>query len=300
MKAYAAAQPFGSRIGPALTEDSFGAISPPPITPGVNSAVGALGSLAGFIPNLPVRLQDSASRENGWDTAEVVSSMYLGLGVGGGGTNLISAESIGRAYQIAMAPNPYEGTRYTIMSDQGADPFVKNFGTDSFGTFWAPIIPPGSQGEGANLQSLVAGFFDSGVQGNLGNTGTTSDLSNLKTATVLGLSNYISGPLAQGSGENNEGTNLVKIVNPFVNVPDGSPISGSPFFTMTDSLQIKTAWNNSNRAEYGSLGRVGYSVKFISFASLTKQKLSSNGSSSWNNSLNMDPESQQDIPFLQH
>jgi len=48
------------------------------------------------------------------------------------------------------------------------------------------------------------------------------------------------------------------------------------------------------------MGGVGYSVKFVSFQTLTSAPLSSNGSTSWSNAFQTDTEAAQDIPYLKH
>ena len=71
LKAYSAAQPFGSRIGPTFQESDFTmgdvgiGLKPPP---GQNNL-----HFVNKIPNLAIREQaDSATSGNGWDTIEAL------------------------------------------------------------------------------------------------------------------------------------------------------------------------------------------------------------------------------------
>jgi hypothetical protein len=297
MKAYSAAQPFGSRIGPTDQQVSFGSgSSAAPTNLNPNSVM----NLSGFIPNLAIRAQDSTSRGSGWDTTQVLGQMYESLGISTGGANSINSNMIQEAYQVAMAPSPWEGNRYTIMNDQGADAMMKNFGSDNRGAFWAPVYAPGTSfTTSGNLLTAVQTFFDDNVTGNLGaNPSSAANLTSIKTTIFNNLKTYIGTSLQQGQGENGEGVNIVRITNPFYRL-DGTMIPGG-VFTSISPQSIKTSWNKVNRGDFQLNGRSGYSVKFVSFDSLTTNKNTTNGGNTWSNSLNMDPEGQQDIPFLKH
>lgn len=69
---------------------------------------------------------------------------------------------------------------------------------------------------------------------------------------------------------------------------------------MTDPKLFKSSWNSVNDGDLREDGRVGYSVKFVSFDSLTAHKLSTDGESTWTNELGQDPEAEGDIPFIKH
>jgi hypothetical protein len=202
-----------------------------------------------------------------------------------------------------MAPNPWEATRYNIINDQGADPFMRNFGSDMLAAFWAPVFPQAKMANfSGEIQTAMNLYFTGNAQGNFGSgTNQGQNLAKLKDAVTKSLQQYIT-QLQQGTGENGEGINIVKIMNPFVTKNGGqfSPISGNPQYIMTDPREFKTSWNSVNHSMYQSQGRVGYSVKFVSFDSLTKNKTPSNGTATWTNSFPVDPEAESDIPFLKH
>jgi hypothetical protein len=52
--------------------------------------------------------------------------------------------------------------------------------------------------------------------------------------------------------------------------------------------------------EYQKEGRVGYSVKFVSFDSLIKNKLSSNGADTWKNNLPREGDTEADLELIKH
>lgn len=286
MKAYAAAQPFGSRIGPAPQNVQFGtstsaADNSPPL------------------PNLPVGEDDAASQGSGWDKQEVIRAMYGFLTAGGAGASgTITADDMERAYQPAMAPNPWEANRYSIINDLNDDAFVRNFGTDQNAAFWAPVFAPDKL---SKLHDSVTGAVNSLFGSVTGNTGT-GGISAIQQTLQAGIENYVSSLLPAGKGENGEGVNIVRIKNPFVIINGGipTPISGDPKIFLTDPQKLKSSWNEVNDGNFRKTGRVGYSVKFVSFDSLTKHKLSTDGQTSWTNALPTSEESDQDILFLKH
>ncbi len=306
LKAYAAAQPFGSRIGPDLPENAFAMPGSPSQLNSSNFANTTVPTTVNFTPNLPVKTTDSItpSKTTGWNTKEMMSAMYATLRVNGGGSNVIDTSAIENAYATAMAPNPWEATRYNIMNDAGVDYFVRNFGQDRMAAFWAPIFPPGksSQQISDQLRSDIQNLFSTNAAG--GSGGVTSSgnaaVARVQDSVLNGLTLYM-GTLREGRGEQSEGMNIVRISNPFLR-KDGTPISGDPtlFLSVADASVFKSSWNGVNDGEIRQAGRVGYSVKFVSFDSLTSHKLTTNGSASWNNGLGGDSEADGDIPLLKH
>ena len=316
LKAYAAARPFGSRIGPqnaqftskdsSLSSNQYinQGIKPPP-------------TFSSIIPNLPVRDEDSNTRGSGWDTQEVLGAMYTHLITATRGVqtaNTINAEALDSAYQAAMAPNPWEANRYNIISDLGPDNFTVHFDAIKEGktVFWAPIISPSKQGalvdevKGQIKQILdnVQGGGNLGFQGNF-----QSNMANLSTAIQQGLTTYITTKLTQPvGGEDGETINLFTMRNPFWRM-NGSThrkeaIGGSAaFFLPMDPTKVKTSWNFGNDRSFHLRGRVGYSVKFVSFNSLPNggsQGSGGTGGNTWINSIWRDPDVDQDLPEIKH
>lgn len=213
-----------------------------------------------------------------------------------------------RALQAAMVPNPSEGNRYNIINDQGNDSFVRNFGTDEIASFWAPVFPMGKMATlKEELATTIGQIFSAKGQTSAQNQ---SEVQAMGQALAQGLTTYI-GQMSKGQGEAItssvfEGYNIVHILNPFSTIPDdpvtpAQPLNVGAGVSMTDPTQYRTSWNTVNDGSFRAEGRVGYSVKFVSFDSLTAHKMSADGASSvWSNEVGWDPEAQDDIFHLKH
>ncbi len=300
MKAYSAAMPFGSRIGPTPEQGAVFSTR----SGGSTSMNAQGGQNLNSLPNLPLEEQETTARGQGWDRIEVLSTMYHFLinPTGQGISSSITTADMERAYQPAMAPNPYEGKLYNIINDEGPDSFIKNFGTDGYAAFWAPVFPPDQISQSMTLiQSEINAMFDDSTQGYLG--AGQNAISNVQSDLAQGLQNYISKDLVAGTGEDGEGVNVVRIFNPFKEkMASGqiAPTSASnPKYFMTSPAQFKTSWNRPTDNKFRQEGRVGYSVKFVAFEALQK-KFSTNGSNTFNNDLPPDSELDIDLPFIKH
>lgn len=272
MKAYAAAQPFGSRIGPVLNSDDFSYPNQPPLSMSRCFA----GSCINKIPNLPIAQNDTKpNTNNGWN---LQSTQYYMLRkysqqMPGGAANVPASygyRELNRAYQAGMVPNPWESGKYNIPNDLNADPFVKNFGDDGLMSFYAPLFDPSSPGANNPAQEIVD-ILNSIAPSNP--TSAAAFPPAARAALVNGITNYVNGKLNQGTGEDGEGINIVRIPNPFFTRPDGANrpqmITGiPPDIFMNQPAQVKTSWNDVLNGAYKTLGRTGYSVKFVPFAIL--------------------------------
>jgi hypothetical protein len=238
--------------------------------------------------------------------------MYQAFAATGNGGNSIpptlGQRAVETAYLSAMAPNPWEGTRYNIINDLGNDSFMKNFAPQNneiLAAFWAPVFPPGQVATSkAQIETDLNQFFNlsnSGQVGNFGGTGAAA-LGNLGTTFKNQFTHYVSTTLANGSGEDGEGLNIVRITDPFHELQNGAPklISGNANVFMSTPADFKTSWDTVNDSDFRSEGRVGYSVKFISFNSLTSNKSLTDGNNTWNNSPSLDDEAGLDVPFIKH
>ena len=311
MKAYSAAQPFGSRIGPSQAEANFGS------TGSFIDAANGPGSalLTGMstpnythqIPNLPIREGDSSLRGKGWDTKEAISAFYQGLTNTGGITQSIDRQTVEKGYQIAMAPNPWEAGRYNIINDLRADDhFVQNFGPSTGITpaaIWAPLFPSGQKGNLKDkITAAVSNAFSEPIQGNTGAGSPDAGAIAMKSYVTTALVNYIQTVLPQGGGDNGEGLNMVRLSDPFHYLSQGhiQTISGPPALFLTDAPEVISSWGKATDGNPSIPGRTGYSVKFVSFSSLQSHKNSTNGSDAWTNSPTDDGDAQQDIPQIKH
>jgi len=276
LKAYAAAKPFGSRIGPHLDETHF-------VRRGASLRMLSAESTADLtnqVPNLALReeeIKNAAGAGTGWDTQEAMASMYAQLAngaVNGGFT--INEFSLARAYHAAMAPNHGEGPLYNIPSDaETQSPFVRNFDSERVMAFWAPVFPLSKLGQSAaEVESLITQYFKGG------NPTQAAQLPLLKQ----GLSQYFA-KLNQGQGEqidlvpatngatvnHAEGFRIARITDPIRPRPrdaGGAPKIQVGGFTLNNAPEMRTSWNDVNDAGVEANGRVGYSVKFVSFESL--------------------------------
>ena len=149
LKAYAAAQPFGSRIGPTLTDDSFLWKGAEPTNVADDPLFGKYN-----IPNLPVLEQDGTGAGQGWDSNQVIYNMYVNFYPGGQAdyinTVKIGTTEMNRAYQARWRPIP--GSRqvqycsdFAPISAPGfqtrQDAFNRYFDETGTMAFWAPVTP---------------------------------------------------------------------------------------------------------------------------------------------------------------
>ena len=86
--------------------------------------------------------------------------------------------------------------------------------------------------------------------------------------------------LRQGQGEEGDGYNATRLTDAFTTRPlaPGAPFGMIPLppqIMMRDPAAVKTSWNAVNDDSYVGEGRVGYSVKFISFDSLSSKRVRS-------------------------
>jgi hypothetical protein len=307
LKAYAAAQPFGSRIGPP---DSYAQFT----TSIVNSAstqIAESSNLTQQLPNLPIQINDSPAVGNGWDTSNALGTLYglMSTPSPSGGTmpSSIDFNTMENAYLSVMAPNPWESNWYNIMNDLVSDPFVTNFtvqrgtalqGSGGVAAFWAPVFAPSANAQIINdqIQSDMNSIFNTNKGNNQGNT-TVDYVSSLGDSLKQGFQQYL-GKLQQGMGENSESNNIVVLTNP---IPQNSKLGNASIF-LTSPADMRTSWNDVNHQAFRDLGRVGYSVKFVSFDSLTKNRLKTDGATtSWTNLLNLsDPDIQSDVDQIKH
>ena len=303
LKAYSAAQPFGSRIGPKLTANDFvssGRSFAGAQNSNLASAQELVNDLAGSIPNLPLKNGESTQTGSGWDNQSALNAFYMGLSANGDSLpESIDSGSLSKAYQTAMTANPYEASRYNIVNDLNVDPFVRNFDKENVLAFWAPIVSPK---EMSSLDSKLLGLVDT----LLGGQGASAQA--IKDGLKKQLSTYITA-LKEGKGEvvglSRESLNIARIEDPFKyssGTTPGAAISVKGGYSENDPKKIKSSWNQVLDSQFQSLGRVGYSVKFVSFDSLTKNRMASDVEKTmWSNTIsNMDDEAKEDLSAIQH
>jgi hypothetical protein len=289
LKAYAAAQPFGSRIGPVLAKEDFG-------YPGLgnlgNLVKGGLGANDSQIPNLPFRRGESAAQGQGWDNLGVMGAMYGQFTAGGAGAlSVINGPAINRALQASMLPNPIEANLYNIPSDDARDDFLRHSDAGGGISFWAPIVSPAKPI--GNIQDLVKDLMNPSS-----NTATaTAALGDVTQKLADGMAKYITA-LRTGGGEGGEGFNYVRMSPPFHGA-DGK-VGSIGTLTINDPKEARTSWSEPLNREYRDQGRTGYSVKLVSYDTLYKNRQKTDGATTWNNTLQLDADADEDVPALKH
>ncbi|OFZ78343.1 MAG: hypothetical protein A2603_12455 [Bdellovibrionales bacterium RIFOXYD1_FULL_55_31] len=302
LKAYAAAQPFGSRIGPELSAGHF-------LRSGVANPSPRSLDLVGSVPNLPILSGDpiQPTRGTGFDNQAVSGVFYAGLQAGP--YSLIDQTNFNRGYQVAMVPNPWEKGKYNIINDLGEDYFVSNFDKNRIAAFWAPVFPLDKK---SNLAGSVSNALDALFPPSTtsGSNVSQSDLDNMRSQLKSVMTQYMT-RLESGDGEViggiKEGFNIVRLEDPFSTRP-GDPKAPTPIpinlpgtLLMNSPQDVKTSWDNTKNNQQYAKGRVGYSVKIVSFESLTNRKQPANSDGTgWMNELTPGAEGDEDLPYIRH
>jgi hypothetical protein len=315
LKAYAAAQPFGSRIGPpaAMLNRGFTHPASPPdeYIPGEPNQVALIRSQLEMVPNLPILDGDpnQPTANTGWNTNFVIFNMFQKFAPDGQNVaTSINSQDLQRAYQAAMVPNPWESRVYNIPTDLGSDPFVRHFDSRQFHSIWAPVFPANKLANGRDtLKQAVDQAFtnpeDVKTDDRLMPPRFQQDLSAMKALLVDQLSQYLT-RMASGQGEDLEGINVARLRDPFMTRMDvdgqANLIAHDAQIMIRNVSAVKTSWNEVYDGDYRKEGRVGYSVKFVSFDSLTKNKMSANGGDTWTNDLPREGDADADIELIRH
>jgi hypothetical protein len=303
LKAYAAAQPFGSRIGPPLEETDLVRFASSPL---VRKELGGLtGDMLGQVPNLPIGENDTTAK--GWNEPAILGAYYAKLRPDGQTQDspVLGPEDLERAYHAAMAPNPWETSRYNILNDTAVTPFqmTQHFDVTRRASIWAPVVAPGSNNT-EELKDQLRELFRRGAGGSsVGSVASPQDLPNeTLTALEVGLTKYL-GDLRTGQGQDGDGLNVTKITDSFrPRLRPGAPPSGSDLLTfaapiMTTPPLARTSWTPKIDE-----GRTGYSVKFVSLSSLAEssKRISTDGTATWTNAPSFDPEASDDVGSIKH
>jgi hypothetical protein len=301
LTAYAAAQPFGSRIGPAAAEAHFTSPGGPSNT--TYSRCNGIANCQGEIPNLPVKEGESPNPTlaSGWAQSDVLFHMYSG-GLRSNPTSpvpqTIQHPDLLRAYHVAMAPNPWERGRYQIPNDANADPFLESFDAKGVRAIWAPLFTGSSTAATANPANEIIGYIGEMATNYTTQSNSAKEVFSAaaQNALITQINKYVNNYLRNGTGEDGEGLNVVRIFDPISTRTD---LSGSraPLATtipstilMRDATQLKTSWNqvlaNDSAHPYRSLGRTGYSVKFVPLNLLRSASgITTNGKDTFSNRL---------------
>lgn len=313
LKAYSAAMPFGSRIGPPPSLAASGQ--------SIFSRAASKGVLVetflGSVPNLAVMdpgLTGPAPGGGDYYDSSVIAA-YNSLFVPNPSTETIQLNA--DTYQAAMSPSPAEAKWYTILNDlpymagnnpdpignSVGSPFMRHFANgSSIHSVWAPITSSRMTPAEAKLKILSA------------ITGSVS-LSDPKCPSaddlIAGLRTRVDAYIASlqaGQGEDGETYTIARIRDPFRTTGTNGALQavsvpGIPFDTSNSSGMVNNSWFSTKNNAYADRGRLGYSVKFVSFRTLlgSSPGMTSDGQVSWTNrGFFTDPDAQLDVEQLRH
>jgi hypothetical protein len=265
LEAFAAARPFGARLGPIIRSDlnSEFFINRNPTSAAAQDPV---GGISGGVPNMAFRPGDGL----GFYDASVFRGLkdYIYNGSSGGTINpdkLIEAEG------MASLPNASEYGRYIIPTDfnSAGDSFPNAldykdyFVNNGFYSFYAPVSLDGGGNAKSEVQKIMGGIPD--PQG----------MSGLKGKLNKDLVEYF-GKLASNSGEGGESIQIARIRDPMRDTTgkDVSGLAGTYLPKITNG-DLRPWFSGRDVAPKRSQnGRVGYSVKLVSFKSLQNSGVS--------------------------
>jgi hypothetical protein len=270
LEAFAAARPFGARLGPAaaagLNSEFF--IQKDPIPP---ANLGSVGSMTGGSPNMAFRPGDSLGLYN--------TALFRGLVnyIKSGSGETIDPNRLVQAEAIAALPNQAEYGRYIIPTDYnsaGDQPpnaldYKNYFVNGSSYSFYAPVSLDG----GANARSEVENILTQHPE--------PEGLSGLKSKLRKDLNEYF-GRLGTNSGEGGEGIQIARVMDPMRDITgaDVSGLAGTIIPKITNG-ELRPWFSGRDLAPLRSQnGRVGYSVKLVSFKSLQSSGVSVSGAES--------------------
>ena len=319
LKAYAAARPFGSRIGPVLDGSAFTVEGTPRQPDAQNVSNSVADALTNYdaaysskrIPYLPVKKGDGG-RGTGWDSQEVLHALFKSLrDVNANGAAPVDINDYKRAIQAAMAPNPYEGNLYNIPNDTNyADPFVRNFDKMHMASIWAPVLPLDKMSSvNDELEKAIKEAFP---QASAGVGAAQGAIAAVQQAMQTMLPAYVTGQLMHGTGEDQEGYKIARFTDPFYSRADDPANGGGAAKLLSTSAptlnkvyligapsDYKTSWDAVADASVRK-GRVGYSVKFVAFDTLAAGQTNTNGKAVHENGFDAGAEGDSEIPYIKH
>lgn len=288
MTAYAAAKPFGSRIGPETTEADWVRQA----TPTGNYLPHSLNTNPPQrkVPNLGLLEGDSSSTGKGWDNAAVITALnrVLGASAQAGATSL-DGTTIERLENASMGPTLSEHGKYIIPADffRGADPTPQELNVESEQFFAGPGKTHAFYAPLKDKES-PAGDPRREIEDALGSISLPSLLSGAQVALKKGLFQYFGLLRQDAGGESAESYSVARITDP-LHDGDGKAISlGGLDALMTSPDQLRSSWGGASQGPDRTAGRIGYSVKLVSFAHLRREGLA------------IDPETETVIDYLQH
>lgn len=273
LTAYAAAAPFGSRIGPDLRDEDV-------VTEG-NAVIAGNTTRRMKYPTLIIDNPNSGDKVT-WESRALLEAYRTVLVANPNNqTNQgsIGANALRRGLRAAMLPDPFEVGKYNVPVDVdqiGADlegrpeshefmPYYRH-GGDVF-TFWAPIH---LQGETSDFQDKIKAEVESII--NIGDSATTGGpIVAAKQRAREAMTAKVAAHVSQLRQTNR--FSIAAIVDPLAkeffkaNAPTPDPVI-SVGKKVTDPRTLAASYTSDHDVTYFKNGRVGYSVKFIPFKHL--------------------------------
>lgn len=288
LSAYAAAAPFGSRIGPKPDPQQYVKQYLVRVAEQGNSNPQPQPKL---VPTIPFDTQGHA-----YSNAGLLKSLFATLGRDTGQS--VTTDIAIRSIEAATGPDPIEIGQYNIPVEfrpgtpqsRGDNLFTSYFDLNNIYKMWAPLMPLSGQGGG------TTSFRDqiiSALEESFGSSGTTAAGSGNDVRSIVrgalgdGLEQYIgllsSPPSANQNRIDYNALNVAAMPNPLkqssllAGIGAGSSANPRKVSMPTD---LATSWFNSkwatlsggnNRPLYtGAMAREGYSVKVIPFSGIIR------------------------------
>ncbi len=258
LTAYAAAQPFGSRIGPKLEPSHF-------------IRQGNVNGQTISYPTLP--LTDGSGPGFTMESGDVLRGLYQVLRTSVQTGDSLSTDAINRGLHAAMLPDEFEIGRYNIPVDveslpvpgavTPARPMITYFQTANNGfqseyTFWAPLQSANAGGDLNELRDLLK----KEIQDNISLT-TTASTNSARLSAMLQAE--IDRYLNTLRGQNN--FNVARMTDPFGRYlfADNPPNISGKVLSFKNAVSSFTSDRDYNHFQNG---RDGYSVKYIPLRAL--------------------------------
>lgn len=272
LTAYSAAMPFGSRIGPVVSEEDF-------IRQGKPTLGNGKPGDAILYPTLKI------GPEWTYESNAVLEAFHQAINPDNKG-GAVSKQDYDRGLRAAMLPDEYEVGQYNIPVDTeylkrpANDPkeFLTYYrsanesGQDKNYTFWAPLF---GQGQSDEFSEAMKGEIENYIS--FFTVGPTDNIMQETKKVLAGmLLSKLESLISSLQSRNN--LNVAQIPDalasvyfqnngPYPNIPGkiaGEDASGV-------APRLATSYTSEHDSIYYQNGRVGYSVKFIPFRMLTQK-----------------------------